>query len=163
MRTKDEQEVVARVIDRTTATAHVLVRESTGLTAAGAPAKRADKRVAPRYAVSMSVTLVGDHNFYMGLTENLSEGGLFVQTQTTLPIGTTIKVEFTLPTSSTTLTVVGEVRWVRSPNAVRKEHDNFGSDDAKPGMGIQFKELTPETAKVITKFIGLRNPEFFTE
>ena len=30
-------------------------------------------------------------------------------------------------------------------------------------MGIQFKELTPETVKAITRFIGIRKPDFYTE
>ncbi len=166
VKSKEEAEVVARVIDRSTATAQVLVRPEAGLSGPPGANAEADRRIKPRFAVTMSVTLVGDHNFYMGLTENVSEGGLFVQTASTLPIGTTIRIEFTLPTSSTKISVVGQVRWVRSANAVRKEHNNFGSggDEAfKPGMGIQFTELTPETLRVITKFIGIRHPDFYTE
>ena len=112
------------------------------------------------------VTLLGDHNFYTGLTENLSEGGLFVHTQSTLPIGTVLRVEFTLPTSSEKLSMVGEVRWIRSPDAVREAHNNYGSAGAgglKPGMGIQFKELAPESVKAITKFISIRNPDFYAD
>jgi uncharacterized protein (TIGR02266 family) len=163
VRTHDEAEVAAHVINRTTAAAQVLVEES-----ADAAANADDRRARPRYAVTMSVTLVGDHNFYMGLTENLSEGGLFVQTQRTLPIGTILRVEFTLPTSSTPVSVVGEVRWVRSANAVRKDHDNFGSGGGgdlpfKPGMGIQFSDLSAETERAIAKFITIRNPDFYTD
>jgi len=56
------------------------------------------------------------------------------------------------------------VRWVRSANAVRQEHDNFGSggDEAfKAGLGIQFQHLTPEAARAITKFISIRSPDFY--
>jgi uncharacterized protein (TIGR02266 family) len=166
LRSKDEQDVAARVIDRTTATAQVVVTKSTGHSSPPGVDAESERRVKPRFAVAMSVTLVGDHNFYMGLTENLSEGGLFVQTQRTLPIGTSIRVEFSLPTSNVMVSCVGVVRWVRSANAVRKEHNNFGSggDEAfKPGMGIQFTALTPENVKVITKFISIRKPEFYLE
>jgi uncharacterized protein (TIGR02266 family) len=155
IRTKDEAEVTARVVDRTTATAQVLVREAA-----------AERRGQPRYDVTIKVTLLGDHNFYMGLTENISEGGLFVQTQRLLPMGTTLRMEFSLPTSSEAISAVGEVRWVRSANAVREEHNNFGSggeDAFKPGMGIQFKELSPETAAAIAEFIQIRKPDFYAE
>lgn len=166
IKSKDEADVAARVIDRTTESAQVSIRYSTINPAASEPGVERDRRAKPRYGVSLSVTLFGDHNFYIGLSENLSEGGLFVQTQTTLPIGTTIQIEFTLPGSSAAFSVVGEVRWIRSANAVREDYNNFGSggDEAsKPGLGIQFKELTPETAAAITKFIRLRDPDFYTE
>jgi uncharacterized protein (TIGR02266 family) len=157
MRTKDEVEFSARVVDRSTATADVAMREI-------APSE-ADRRDKPRFAVSIGVTLLGDHNFYMGLTENISEGGIFVQTQRTVPIGTRISVEFSLPTSRDTIRVVGEVRWGRSPNAVRAEHDNFGSggEEVKAGIGIQFTEMSDDAAKAIAKFITIRRPDFYAE
>jgi len=135
-------------------------------TAASGATGEADRRIKPRHAVSINVTLFGEHNFYVGLSENLSEGGLFVGTQNILPIGTLIRMEFTLPTFPDAVSVVGEVRWVRSPNAFSKDHNNFssgGGDAGRPGMGIQFKELTPEVSKAITKFIGIRDPEFYID
>ncbi len=163
-RTKDEADVAERVIDRTTRSAHVTIKESTGTS--GAPG--AERRVKTRFAASLKVTLVGEHNFYVGLSENLSEGGIFVQTQNALPIGTTIRVDFTLPTSGDAFSIVGQVRWVRLPDAVREEHNNYGGgaasgDARKAGMGIQFLAMTPETSSAITKFITIRNPEFYTE
>jgi uncharacterized protein (TIGR02266 family) len=165
-RAKDEADAAARVIERTTGAAHVAIRESTGQSKAPGPSGGPERRVKPRYAIALQVTLVGGHNFYLGLSENLSEGGLFVQTQNPLAIGTTIRVEFTLPTSGDTFTVVGEVRWVRLPDAVREDHNNYGAADAEagtPGIGIRFTEMTPETSAAITKFISIRNPEFYTE
>ena len=158
MRSQDEVWVTKRVIERTTSSAQVLVRE--------APLADADRREKPRYDVSISVTLVGDHNFYVGLTENLSEGGLFVRTQRTLPLGTSLKIEFSLPTAGEPLSLVGEVRWVRMTNAVREEYNNFGygDDDAyKPGMGIQFKSVGPEAARAIAQFVRMRAPDFYAE
>lgn len=156
MRTKDEIEYNARIIDRATAAAHVVMRQSI-------PAED-DRRDKPRFSVSLSVTLLGDHNFYVGLTENLSEGGIFVQTQQTLPIGTKLRVEFSLPTCPHDISLIGEVRWIRLPEAVCAEHDNFGSSaDAKPGMGIQFTKVSAADGDAIAKFIRLRAPEFYAE
>jgi uncharacterized protein (TIGR02266 family) len=110
--------------------------------------------------------MVGEHNFYLGLSENLSEGGLFVATHDILPIGTPIRVDLRLPTSRDLLSVDGEVRWVRSPDAVGDTGSNFGSgSDAsvKPGMGIQFRDTSPEVTRAIEKFMKHRKPEFFDE
>jgi hypothetical protein len=59
---------------------------------------------------------------------------------------------------------MGEVRWVRLPNAVREDYNNFGSggdDSSKPGMGVQFKDLTPQIVGAITRFMKHRQPEFY--
>jgi len=117
-----------------------------------------------RKSFEVEVSLESDHNFFMGLTENISEGGLFVQTQKLLPVGTALNIALSLATSREPVAIEGVVRWVRSANAVRQEHDNFGSggDEAfKAGLGIQFQHLTPEAARAITKFISIRSPDFY--
>lgn len=157
VRTRDEAQVATRIIDRSTAAAAVSVRQA---------ASADERRIKPRYDVCLRVTLLGDHNFYVGLTENLSEGGLFVQTQQTLPVGTSLRLSLTLPTSTAPIELLGEVRWVRSANAVRKEHNNFGSVEEhafKSGMGIQFQDLSGDAAKAIAKFISIRKPDFYLE
>jgi uncharacterized protein (TIGR02266 family) len=165
-RAKDEAELAARIIEKGTQPAHVGIRESTGVSGAPGPHAPPERRLRPRYAVGLRITLVGDHNFYLGLSENLSEGGLFVHTQNALPIGTTIRLEFTLPMADDVHTVVGEVRWVRLANAVREDHNNYGAGATaapQPGMGVQFRELSDATAAAIKKFITIRDPEFYAE
>jgi uncharacterized protein (TIGR02266 family) len=163
-RKKDEAEVATRVIDRGTGTADVVINASAPGSAPPEPTSDTDRRAQPRFDVSVTVTLFGDHNFYLGLSENISEGGLFVRTQNILPIGSTIRIEFSLPTSAVPLSLAGEVRWVRSPNACHPEHENFGSggdDSIKPGMGIQFQQVSPETARAIARFMKHRQPDFY--
>jgi len=160
---KAEAVVANRVIERSTGSAGVSVQKDPR--PSGLPEVGPDRRALPRYEVALQITLFGDHNFYVGLSENLSEGGLFVRTQNVLPIGTPIRMEFTLPTSAAVVAVVGEVRWVRSGNAARGEYDNFGSgsDDTQAGMGVQFKEMTPEASAAIAKYVSIRKPDFFEE
>jgi type IV pilus assembly protein PilZ len=162
---KCQAEVVVtnRMIDRSTGAAEVSIHEVAR--ASGAPAAspgEAERRAAPRYDLSLRITLFGDHNFYVGLSENISEGGLFVRTQNLLPIGTRLRLEFTLPTRPTPMTLLGEVRWTRSPNATRDPSDNFGSG-SDGGMGIQFKEISPETVAAIAHYISIRKPDFYEE
>ena len=50
----------------------------------------ADARAYRRLCLELEVTLESDSNFYMGLTENLSDGGIFVATHAIQPIGTIV-------------------------------------------------------------------------
>jgi uncharacterized protein (TIGR02266 family) len=167
-RTTEEAEITERMVDRGTEAANVLVsaEPEPQLSAAPAAPVAYERRAKPRYTVHFSVTLAGDNNFYLGISENLSEGGLFVRTQKVLSIGTRIEMDFVLPTSAKHLSVTGVVRWVRSPDAVREEYNNYGSvEDAnsKPGLGLQFEELSPEVSHEIAKFIRYRKPEFYDD
>ena len=160
--TKDEAELAERVVAVETKTAEVVIYER----APEGPGQKAEdeRRKRPRYTLHLTVSLFGDNNFYLGLSENVSEGGLVVRTQDVLATGTRIKVEFTLPTSSKPVSAIGVVRWVRSPDAVRQEFNNFGSVDdesSKAGMGIQFEEIDSQATEAISKFIRYRKPEFY--
>jgi uncharacterized protein (TIGR02266 family) len=124
-----------------------------------------ERRRCTRHEFKTQVTLVGSDNFYMGLSENISEGGLFVATHALVPVGTRISLSFTLPGSGSPINVHGEVRWVRSPGATASEDAVFSGEDASlpSGMGIRFCELHPEDAKRIAKFLLKREPVFYDE
>src|SRR4051794_6755547 len=47
----------------------------------------ADRRRDPRLDLNVAMTMRGPHNFYQGLSENVSEGGVFVATQEEVAIG----------------------------------------------------------------------------
>ena len=69
----------------------------------GAPALPRDwshQRVHSRAELSLAVTLMGENNFYVGLSQNISEGGIFIATYRVLPLGTRVLLTFTLPGSS---------------------------------------------------------------
>jgi uncharacterized protein (TIGR02266 family) len=94
---------------------------------------------------------MSDSQLYTGLSENLSEGGVFVATHVFRQIGETLDVTLTLPNSKPIHTV-GEVRWIREVT---------GNADAPPGIGLQFVLLTDEDAKTIGAFLLKRAPLFF--
>ena len=56
-----------------------------------------DPRQAQRVDLSVEVTLHSDHNFYTGLSRNVSSGGLFVVTCGLRDQGTVLRISFTLP------------------------------------------------------------------
>src|SRR5688500_933521 len=81
-----------------------------------AVAPRADRRKSDRRTHRLSVKLLtaraGDVVSFMGLTENLSEEGVFVATRAPCAIGTSVDLIVGLPEQQI-LRVRGRVRWRR--------------------------------------------------
>lgn len=123
-----------------------------------------DRRKHPRYLLSLAITMQGDNNFYTGLSENISESGVFIATHTALEIGTPVLLSFTLPNADSALSVAGTVQWVRGPDATAKPGENFGGhtrDALPPGMGVRFSDVDPSAARAIRDFMRVRDPDFF--
>jgi uncharacterized protein (TIGR02266 family) len=108
-----------------------------------------ERRVQPRFTVAVQVTMESEHNFYTGLTQDLSGGGLFVATHNLRPVGERVTLRFTLPTSSEPIVAVTEVRWIR-PNPVPG-----GGGEA--GMGLMFLQLPPPAKEAIKAFLRKRD------
>ena len=111
-----------------------------------------DARIHRRLSLELEVSLQSDSNFYIGLTENLSNGGIFVATHLVQPVGTAVALTLRLPNKKTPLTMGGRVRWVR---------DLSVTIDAPPGMGIEFETISDSDARAIRDFLVARTPLFF--
>ena len=81
------------------------------------------------------------------ISGNLSVGGMFLITQEPLPVGTNFRVCFALPASKDDITATGEVLWSRSQRE---------APDRQPGMGVKFKNLSPDDRKRIRSFVEAR-------
>ena len=46
-----------------------------------------DRRQHPRFLLSLAITMLGDNNFYSGLSENISEAGVFIASRTSCVSG----------------------------------------------------------------------------
>ena len=79
-----------------------------------------EKRGHPRLAIDVKVSMNTESNFYAGLTENISEGGIFIATYDNFPMGSTMDLAISLP-GQPPLQVKGVVRWIR-------EHSQFTDD-----------------------------------
>ena len=112
-----------------------------------------DRRLEPRYSVAVEVTLESEHNFFTGLTSDLSGSGLFVATPEIRPVGVRIHLRFTLSTSSEVIEAITEVRWVRMRSLTG------GGGEA--GMGLKFMQLTPRAKQAIKAFLKQRESLFF--
>jgi uncharacterized protein (TIGR02266 family) len=108
-----------------------------------------DCRTSPRIAVAVDVSMHTEHNFYMGLTENLSEGGLFIATYDVLPLGTQLDLTLSLPGHGP-LKLRCQVRWVRIYSEFTK--------DLAPGLGVGFLDLDEKPRSVIRSFLSQRDP-----
>lgn len=116
----------------------------------------ADKRTAPRLDLDIAVDMESDHNFYTGLTENISTGGLFVATRQLRKVGDRLVLRFTLPGGEGPLAVDAEVRWIRENSALHRR-------EGATGMGLQFVDLTPQTAASITSFMQTRESLYYDD
>lgn len=130
---------------------------------AGGPRMEADiqeivpnsrRRLHARCSVDLDVSLGSEHNFYAGLAENISSGGVFVATHMVKPVGQVIELTVHFSDSDRVIKALGEVRWVREYNE---------SNDVPPGMGIRWKNLSAEDAEAIKAFAEERAPLFFDD
>lgn len=112
------------------------------------------ERQAPRVACEVDIGFQSESNFFTGFSEDISEGGLFISTYDFKPIGTTIDVNFTLPSGHTVI-ANGVVRWIRELNPLTPEME--------PGMGVQFVDLSNEDKGAISSFLTQRSPMFYDD
>ena len=119
------------------------------------PATQAEKRAHERVAIEVEVDLASEHNFYSGITSDLSEGGVFVSTHVPAQIGEQLSMELRLPGSPETYRVEGIVRWVRELRVA--------CDGVPPGFGMQFIGLSPDALAAIHRFVAQRDSIFFED
>jgi len=77
---------------------------------------------------------------------DLSTGGLYLKTESPLPVDESLTLRFTLPDQKGMVTCKARVAWVNPKQNPRKP-------DLPPGMGIQFVELSLDDMKMIRRFL----------
>ncbi len=113
-----------------------------------------ERRSGPRIPVEAEVGFQSDTNFFMGFSEDISLGGLFVATFDTKPLGSALNVNLSLP-SGYLISAEGVVRWIRAYHEA--------SPDISPGMGIQFETLSSRDREAIERFIRQRPALFYDD
>lgn len=114
------------------------------------------QRVAERYDLEIQVDLESDTNFYTGLTQNISTGGLFIATHQIKRVGDRVRLRFTVPGANRPIECETEVRWIR-------ENSSLHRTDGSPGMGVRFIDLAPDDAAAIQHFIQNRDSLFYDD
>jgi len=107
---------------------------------------RVERRAAPRVEVEVEVSFASESQFFVGLSGDLSEGGLFVATWRSLPLATAVDLALSLPDGP--VFARGHVRWVRDQV----------EGGAAPGLGIAFECLSPGDRARIEAFCAERAP-----
>jgi uncharacterized protein (TIGR02266 family) len=120
----------------------------------GDAAAEDNRRIHPRFAVDLDVTMSSEHNFYAGFAENISSGGLFIATHVLKPVGERLEITVNVPDRADPVRCLGEVRWVREYS----EQSNV-----PPGLGIRFIGLPATDAEAIERFLKDREPLFYDE
>ncbi len=129
--------------------AHAADRDSTEHADAGPPTPRIwEHRTHPRVAIAVEIDLASESHFFSGLSGDVSEGGVFVQTYRDIKVGSEVAVEFGLPGGH--VTAHGKVRWHRE-----------NSDSSPPGVGISFDDLSEEDRDLIHRFCQARAPLYY--
>ncbi len=100
-----------------------------------------ESRGAPRKPFVVEIRARHGECFWAGLTENLSQGGVFIVTDEELDPGEEFEIELRLPGGEVVNTIV-EVRWLRPPGA---------GGGLAPGAGVRFLELGAEHQALLQK------------
>lgn len=106
----------------------------------------------PREKLEANVGATTESNFFVGFSGEIAEGGVFIATYATFPLGALVEVLVTLP-GGYQFTVPGEVRFVRDPMDM----------DSEPGIGVRFEALPNEHRELILRFVRKRPPLFYDE
>jgi uncharacterized protein (TIGR02266 family) len=123
---------------------------STEVPAGDDAAPTSERRNDGRRACEFAVEFEHQTHFFAGLSQDISTGGLFIATYCTLPVGTVLRLRFELP-DGTEIVAGGRVCWLRETD----------TSEARPGMGIELTELSPQALQKITIFCETRPPMLF--
>jgi uncharacterized protein (TIGR02266 family) len=113
-----------------------------------------DVQIGTEIDVEADVTLESESQFFAGFSENIGDGGIFVQSWATKKVGDHLTLRVTLPDDDEPIETVGEVRWVR---AYDRTHET------PPGFGISFLDLDEHDKARIDRFLKQRKPLFYDD
>jgi uncharacterized protein (TIGR02266 family) len=99
------------------------------------------RRIDPRYERQLEVEVLFEGKKEVSRAHNISLGGLFIDSNLPLAVGTTVQLRFQLPTQPEPVEVAGDVRWV-----VKK-----GGGDLS-GIGIRFQGLRARDVWALNRF-----------
>lgn len=108
-----------------------------------------DRRQHPRLSMQVALDVTSGHNFYSASTRDISSGGLFIETDAVVPVGTELVV--TLKFLDRRVEAPCEVVWALSDG------------DRPIGVGVRFVNLQPLVRKKIEEFMAIRSPMEYGE
>jgi hypothetical protein len=103
--------------------------------------------------VEVNVSLVSEHNFYVGRTRRMDSGGVFIATALPPPVGTRLQVRLGLA-DGRKLDLEGEVAFVREKSATTGRQPT--------GCGVRLFSVPGWAIDTIERFILARQPIVYT-
>ena len=104
------------------------------------------RRRHPRVPARLEVRYARRNTFFADYTQNISQGGLFVATESPLEVGSVFQFDMHIPGVDDPLSLRGEVRWNSQP----------GEDEDIPveaGMGISFIFENDDERQMVDDFV----------
>jgi uncharacterized protein (TIGR02266 family) len=105
----------------------------------------APSRPHDRVTLRVEVNAVSESQFFAGLSGDVTEGGVFVQTHRRLPAGERVALVLVLPAGE--IEALGVVDWLREADA-----------STSPGAGVVFERLTASAQAQVKAFCESRPP-----
>jgi CRP/FNR family cyclic AMP-dependent transcriptional regulator len=102
---------------------------------------RKEERVSAKIRISFKKA----NDFIKAYIANLGSGGLFINTEKFLPVGSFLNLEFNLPDSSKVILTQGKVAWTRPKDS--------STQKIPPGMGIEFIKMSPEDKQALDNYL----------
>lgn len=107
-------------------------------------AEKEKQRTHARLAVNLLIDYQALDQFLYDYATNISLGGVFIRSANPLPVGTKLRVQFSLPGLDETVVTWGEVAHVIEERA----------KEGFRGMGIRFNDLDPRSKRVIDQLVA---------
>ncbi len=109
------------------------------------------KRKSERVMLEAQVTVTSETNFFTGLTENISEGGIFITSLAPPDVGTNVDVAIGTGEGSPPINLACVVTWIRT------------EDGSPVGCGCRFLSVDDVTAARLRDLLqrGGREPLFY--
>jgi type IV pilus assembly protein PilZ len=109
-----------------------------------------DRRAHPRVSIRLRVKFPSLEVLQQDYSNDISRGGIFIQTQKPRAVGDRFVITLVHPVSGEELELKGEV--------VRVTREDAKAPGSVSGMGIRFLELDKEKHRSIEKFLGINKP-----
>jgi Tfp pilus assembly protein PilZ len=103
--------------------------------------------------VEVNVSLVSEHNFYVGRTRRMDSGGVFIATAMPPPVGTRLQVRLGLA-DGRKIDLEGEVAFVREKSATTGRQPT--------GCGVRLFGVPAWAIDTVERFILARQPIVYT-
>src|SRR5262245_40296230 len=102
----------------------------------------AERRRHERAELKIPVDYSSVDAFFAEFSQNINEGGMFIDMERPAELDTPVQLQFRLPGEDHPIQVQGRVAWV-----------NDGKNGSSAGVGIEFQNLDPQTRNTINRIV----------